>query len=239
MSDSKTKIDVHLISENAGWSFSGDISKNFDSHAEKSVPLYHQGHKLVLQISDFFVLKNALIYDIGCSTGKLTAAMANRHQNNARVIGIDSEKDMIKTAQRNTMNLPNADVCLADICVHELQACDYIVCYYTIQFIQPKYRQKVFDKLYDSLNWGGALLLFEKTRGPDARFQDINSQLYQEYKLSQGFTEEEIIGKSRSLKGVLEPFSSQANYDFLKRAGFNDIMPIMKYLSFEGVLAIK
>ena len=30
-----------------------------------------------------------------------------------------------------------------------------------------------------------------------------------------------------------------ANIDFLKRAGFKDIMPISQYLSFIGLLAIK
>ena len=45
--------------------------------------------------------------------------------------------------------------------------------------------------------------------------------------------------KTISLKGVLEPFSSKANIDFLKRAGFKDIIIIFKYICFEGILAIK
>jgi tRNA (cmo5U34)-methyltransferase len=38
---------------------------------------------------------------------------------------------------------------------------------------------------------------------------------------------------------VLEPFSTQGNLDMLKRAGFVDVMTIMKYVCFEGFLAIK
>jgi tRNA (cmo5U34)-methyltransferase len=49
----------------------------------------------------------------------------------------------------------------------------------------------------------------------------------------------EVLGKQRSLKGVLEPFSTQGNIDLLKRAGFVDIMTIMKSICFEGFLAIK
>ena len=48
-----------------------------------------------------------------------------------------------------------------------------------------------------------------------------------------------IYNKSLSLRSTLEPFSSNANKDFLKRAGFKDIMTIQKYCSFEGFLAIK
>ena len=54
-----------------------------------------------------------------------------------------------------------------------------------------------------------------------------------------GFTSEEIISKSMSLKGVMDPFSSSANFDMLKRAGFKDIMTVLKFLNFEGFLAIK
>ena len=47
--------------------------------------------------------------------------------------------------------------------------------------------------------------MFEKVRGSDARFQDIFTGLYNEYKLQNGYSAEEILGKTRSLK-VLEPF---------------------------------
>jgi tRNA (cmo5U34)-methyltransferase len=49
----------------------------------------------------------------------------------------------------------------------------------------------------------------------------------------------EIINKSRSLKGTLEPFSTNGNLDMLRRAGFVDIMTVIKYVPFEGFLAIK
>mgnify|MGYP005999120603 CR=1 FL=1 len=45
--------------------------------------------------------------------------------------------------------------------------------------------------------------------------------------------------KSKSLKGVMDPFSSSANFDMLKRAGFKDIMTVLKFVNFEGFLAIK
>ena len=116
---------------------------------------------------------------------------------------------------------------------------DFIVLYYTMQFVPPKDRQLLFDNLYKSLNWGGGLVVFEKVRAPDARFQDYMTQIYNEYKLEVGYSEENIIAKSKSLKRVLEPYSTQANYDMMHRAGFKDIMTIQKYVSFEGFLVIK
>jgi len=89
------------------------------------------------------------------------------------------------------------------------------------------------------MRWGGALLLFEKTRGPDARFQDLLTGLYNDFKLDRGYEASEILRKSQSLRGVLEPFSTQGNLDLLARAGFQDCMTILKYICFEGMIAIK
>jgi tRNA (cmo5U34)-methyltransferase len=84
-----------------------------------------------------------------------------------------------------------------------------------------------------------AFLLFEKVRASDARFQDICTGVYTDFKLENGFSEAEIINKSGSLKGTLEPFSTNGNLDMLRRAGFVDIMTVIKYVPFEGFLAIK
>ena len=108
-----------------------------------------------------------------------------------------------------------------------------------MQFIHPSRRQKIFNKIFNSLHWGGGFMLFEKVRYPDARFQDMVSQVYLDFKLEQGFRSDAIINKSRSLKGVMEPFSSAGNMQLLKRAGFKDIVTIFKFACFEGILAIK
>ena len=65
------------------------------------------------------------------------------------------------------------------------------------------------------------------------------STIYEEFKLYNGFDESEIFSKKKSLKGVLEPFSSQANIQMLKRAGFKDVSTVAKFVCFEGFLAIK
>jgi tRNA (cmo5U34)-methyltransferase len=76
-------------------------------------------------------------------------------------------------------------------------------------------------------------------RGPDARFQDILSALYNDIKVDNNFNADEIINKSASLRGVMEPFSTQGNIELLNRAGFKDIVTVFKYICFEGFIAIK
>jgi tRNA (cmo5U34)-methyltransferase len=229
--------------DNANWRFRGEVGAKFDEHVAKSVPLYHEGHELICRVSDWFVKDGSRAYDLGCSTGALTAKLARRaaKKEKVSVIGVDAEAEMIGRARDRIAEagLDNVSFLVDDITQVALEPCDLVTSYYTIQFVRPSVRQQLFDKIYQSLQWGGAFLLFEKVRGNDARFQDILTGLYTDYKLDQGFSAEEIIGKSRSLKGVLEPFSTQGNLDLLRRAGFADAITIFKFICFEGFLAIK
>lgn len=228
---------------NANWRFRGEVVDRFDQHVARSVPFYHEGHALICALSDYFVKDGSTCYDLGCSTGTLALRLAehNRHRERLAVIGLDNEPDMVARAGQKleSLSVPGVEFVVDDLVQAELGSCDLITAYYTIQFVRPSVRQEVLNKVYQALNWGGAFLLFEKVRGPDARFQDILSSLYTDYKLQQDYTAEEILEKSRSLKGVLEPFSTQGNLDLLQRAGFVDITTVMKYVCFEGFLAIK
>ena len=238
----KKNTDV-VSAERAYWKFNGELVNSFDAHISKSVPLYKEGHDLICDMSDFFIKPKSLCYEIGCSTGTLTLKLATHHQNKpeAHFIGIDIEEDMIKKAEAKLAKVQglNASFLAEDVIELDMHEADLIICYYTVQFIKTSVRQNIINSIYEKLNWGGALFLFEKVRGADARFQDIITALYNDYKLRAGYTPDEIINKSRSLKGVLEPFSTQGNLDMLRRAGFVDINTVQKYLCFEGFLAIK
>ena len=231
----------NIYSDSGLWTFGGNTPKNFDKHVSKSVPLYAEGHELITSFSEFFVPQNGNVLHIGSSTGVLTNKLAkNLKSRNAHVKGMEIEEEMILEAEsrnyEDNLSFLNEDINTFDIG----ENCNnLIVSYYTIQFIHPSLRQSVIKKIYDSLMWGGAFIMFEKVRGSDARFQDIFNCFYQEYKLKKGYKSEEILAKQKSLKSILEPFSRQGNLDMLKRAKFVDIESIMKYACFEGFLAIK
>ena len=229
-----------IEARNAGWTFGGDVNLKFDRHAAKSIPLYHEGHELITRISDFFLGRGSVCYDLGCATGTLSARLAEHHQGRGvRFYAIDGEEGMVLKTEERCQGHDDVVVQLADVLDVDFEAADLVICYYTMQFVKPKHRQEIFNRIYHALNWGGGLLLFEKVRGPDARFQDMMTSLYTDFKLEQGYTGEEIIAKSRSLKGILEPFSTGGNLDLMRRAGFADIVTVMKYVCFEGFLAIK
>lgn len=234
------KVGTDIIAQNASWNFDG-IADHFDSHIAASVPFYSEGHDLVVDFSDFFLPQSAIVTEIGVSTGALARKFLDHHRGRDDItyVGIDPVQSMIEKARDRCVDDSRGVFECGDILVDNIGKNSLIISYYTIQFIHPRHRQDVFNKIYESLDWGGALLVFEKVRAPDARFQDISTQVYQDFKLKNNFTEAEIFNKSRSLKGVLEPFSTQGNIDLMRRAGFVDITTIFKWVCFEGFLAIK
>tara|TARA_A100001011_G_scaffold335050_1_gene363751 strand:- start:4067 stop:4771 length:705 start_codon:yes stop_codon:yes gene_type:complete len=219
------------------WTFKNkSIAKAFEDHVIKSVPFYEHSHEIALGLSDFFLKNGSYCYDLGCSTGSLLKKINDRHSDKKiNFVGFDDSNEMLKIARKNK----KIKFLRKDINKIKMSKSDLILSLFTIQFIQPKERQKIFNKIYKSLNWGGGLFLCEKVRGNDARFQDILNFLYFDFKKKKNLSDNEILNKEKSLRGIMEPFTINANYDFLKRAGFKDIMPVYQYLCFVGILAIK
>ena len=224
------------------WDFKQDVAKNFYSHINKSVPLYKEGHELILKLSDFFLKDKSICYDLGCSTSDLLIKLSKyTNKKKVKFIGLDIEKDMIRVSKKKIKKskVSNIVVLNKDFSDVKLLKSDLIISYYSMQFVDPKKRQEILNKIYKSLNWGGCFVMFEKFRGPDARFQDIFTQIYNDYKESNGFSVDEIFNKQKSLRGVLEPFSDFGNIGLLKRAGFKDISSVAQLISFKGYISIK
>ena len=242
-SKKKIKVGSNIKASGVGgFSFKGSTAKYFEEHIIKSIPLFEETHKLISKLSVFFISNKSIIYDLGCSTGMASRAIVDLNCNkNFTILGLDSSKDMISIAKKKSNKIYKNKIkyFCCDVLKKKFKQSDLIISNYFIQFVHPKKRQLIFDKIYKSLNYGGGFIFFEKTRGPDARFQDMFTQLYNEYKIEEGFTEKEILNKSKSIRGFLEPFTESENFNFLKRAGFKDYVTIFKYYSFQGFLAIK
>jgi tRNA (cmo5U34)-methyltransferase len=221
-----------------GWRFSGAAAHHFDEHAARSIPAYELGHDLIAALSDFFVRPGGRVYDVGCSTGALTARLAVRHPA-ATVVGLDVEPDMTAVARLRLAEVPNADVVDADAAGYDFAPADLVVAYYMLQFTLVEQRAALVARLAAAVRPGGALIVFEKTLAATGRVQDLAAQVYAEHKLSGGYSPAEVIGKARSLRGVLTPLTSGQNVAMLRRAGLESVEVVHRHLLFDGYLAIK
>lgn len=224
----------------SGWTFDG-IEDEFDEHVSQSIPFYEESHKTVLKLLEFFVNNDASVLDIGCSTGTLLKKILDKFSPSGldiKLLGVDREASMVKKAQE-VVGLENCDIFHGSFLDLDFENLDVITALYTFQFIHPSVREDAYNKAFRSIKKGGAFITFDKIRAADARFQDLFVGVYNDFKKGQGFSEDEIAQKTRSLRGAMDVDTSEANLESLRRAGFESVAPIFKWFCFEGILAIK
>ncbi|MFG2671159.1 methyltransferase domain-containing protein [Streptomyces sp. NPDC048445] len=222
------------------WSFAGAVAEHFDTHVIRSVPSYEAGHQAVVELAAHFIQPAGMVYDIGCSTGTLLAALDDQYRNRgAHLVGLDVETDMVRQARARFEGRTDIEIVRADARGYRWRPADLIVAHYTVQFVPVGDRARLIADLYRALRPGGALLWFEKTLAPTPRLQDVVAQAYAEHKLAAGYSAEQAAAKARAIRGVLVPQTSRENRQLLARAGFTEVMTVHQQLSFEGVLAIK
>lgn len=234
---------MQIKKKKGAWSFSGKgVAGKFEKHIEKSVPFYLESHNLIISMADFFLFNGSRCYDLGSSTGNLLHKLSQQtNKKKIDLVGIETEPEMVKFARKKNFKNKNIKISFIknDIKNYKFKNSNLILSFYTMQFIHPSHRQKIFNKIYKTLNYGGAFIIFEKVRGNDARFDNIINSIYLDFKEKNKFNHSEILNKSKSLRGVLEPFTDDGNLGFLKRAGFIDIQTIFQFLNFKGYLCIK
>ena len=225
------------IEPTGAWTFGGDTPPGFDDHVQRSIPWYAAGHQLVVELADHVVPVGGRCYELGCSTGTLTALLAARLEpRRAEVIGIDAEPGMIAVARGRFAGHPGLGFEVARLEAFDPGPADLIVSYYTLQFVRVRDRRPLLERVRRALEPAGALLLFEKVLLPPARVQDFAAAIYHDWKRRQGFSDAEVAAKERSLRGVLTPQTHDENLALLAEAGFGDTVAIFRWLNWEGLL---
>ena len=91
-----------ILKPSGAWNFKKNVAKNFYKHINKSVPLYKEGHQLIIKLSDFFLKEKSVCYDLGCSTSDLLIGLSKyTNKKKVKFIGFDLEKDMISVSKKS------------------------------------------------------------------------------------------------------------------------------------------
>jgi tRNA (cmo5U34)-methyltransferase len=220
------------------WTFGGEVPAAFDSHVSRSVPSYAEGQELICDLADQLVPAGGRVYDLGCSTGTLTGQLAERlAPRRAELIGVDREPGMTARAEERCAHLSSVRFETASLQELALEPADMIISYYTLQFVPLRVRASIVERIHAALAPGGSFVLFEKVLASSARNQETAIGAYHDWKRRQGFGDEEIAAKSRSIRGVLQPQSPAENEAMLLGAGFGEIMYVFRWVLFEGLVA--
>lgn len=208
--------------------FDFNTIQDFDNHILKSIPNYDILINTILSMSEYFITKDTIIYDLGCSTGKLLKSI--RYPNlkigydNATIMPVNDAEVEFKNADLNG--------------VFEIKNACVVYSIFTMQFLNRMSREMYCKTVYDGLNKGGAFILCEKIYQENGMMQEVLSFSHYDYKCNH-FTEEEIIKKEKDLRYIMKPNTLQQNMDLIKNAGFSTVTTFWQSYNFVGIIAIK
>jgi len=224
--------------------FDAKVANVFDDMVSRSVPLYDETQKSALTLAKNFAAPDSNVYDIGSSTGTLLMNFSEIvGDKSVKYIGIDNSGPMVDKAKDKYAKSGN-EYDIDFICGNvekesSIENASVIFMTYTLQFIRPLQRQSVVEKLYNSLQPNGALILVEKVLGNNSLFNRLYIDLYYNYKAQVGYSDKEIKQKREALENVLIPYRIDENIELLERSGFDSIDIFFKWFNWAGIVAVK
>lgn len=221
--------------------FDEKVAQVFDDMVSRSVPQYKETMKAVINLANSFVADNSSVYDIGCSTGTLLSKCEKIFKRkNIKFYGIDSSSEMLKKAKEKLIGKKNITLLKQNI-EEELSIKNASIVFmnYTLQFVRPLKRELVLKQIFNGMKNDSAFFLVEKVIANDEKLNTKFIDLYHAYKLTVGYSDNEIKKKREALENVLIPFRLDENLDLLKRAGFYKTEIFFKWYNWCGIVALK
>ncbi|WP_136253129.1 carboxy-S-adenosyl-L-methionine synthase CmoA [Onishia niordana] len=227
----------------ARFSFDEQVVACFPDMIRRSVPGYGQILGMLGVIAERHLRHGAHVYDLGCSLGAVSLALAGRLSADAfRLTGVDLSPAMVSRARETfAAECPEhtIEVVEGDIRTMDYRPSGMIVLNFTLQFLPPADREAVIKALYDALEPGGVLVLSEKIVAEDEQENAWLVERYHDFKRANGYSDMEISQKRTALENVLVPDTLAAHHARLSRAGFPRSQTWFQYLNFASIIAFK
>ena len=228
--------------EGTSWKFNSNVAKSFDKHVRQSIPHYDSIQKYICSMSEWFIKKGSVVYDLGCSTGETAKNICEYNYGrkiNFKFIGIDNTKEMIKIARKKVSKSFVQFKCQDINQIKYFNKSDLFISILLFPFLNLKKRKELLRKIYKSLNTGGALIFIDKIHSDNSKLQDMFNQVYFDFKLENKLTKSQILNKAKSLRGTMNIFQESEVKSFCKKAGFKKIDTFFRWFNFVGIIAIK
>lgn len=224
------------------FAFDASVAAAFEDMAQRSIPGYEESIRTVCWLAAR-ELTSGVVYDLGASTGTLELALAPwLLQTNARVIAVDLSEEMVARGQGRTHAAglsERVEWRCEDVAQTEVQDASLVVANYVFQFMDPALRSAAYQRVFDGMRPGAWFVLSEKTVESSGDVEGFFRARYEDFKRTQGYTEEEIENKRVALEGVLRPWTVQQTEAALSQIGFHAPVMLIRWWNFVTWVAQK
>lgn len=225
------------------WFFDGKVADVFPDMLARSIPGYANIIAMIGMVAGRFAKQNSHLYDLGCSLGAAALAMQrNIKQSGCQIIAVDNSPAMIERCKRHIIAVNGStpiDIQCADICDVVIENASMIVLNFTLQFVSPDERQTLLNRIYQSLNPNGMLILSEKLDFSDSTINEFLSKMHYDFKRVNGYSELEITQKRSMLENIMITDTLYDHKHRLRTAGFMHIETWFQCFNFCSLIAIK
>jgi tRNA (cmo5U34)-methyltransferase len=208
---------------------SGDVdfsfakhAADFDHHIGSSIRGYADLRADARSFSQYFIQKSSRVVDIGCSSGQFLRSVRDFNQkryNSVRYVGYDVEDGFSgswRKYRQSNVGFRKADVRSTE---DAFKNTSVVFSLFTLQFLPEKDRLPLVRRIYEGLNEGGAFILSEKVQAKNAKFQEMLTFIYYDFK-KKNFSEQEILDKEQSIRDQMKLWSEYKIFEMLRSAGF-------------------
>jgi tRNA (cmo5U34)-methyltransferase len=239
---------VHFPANPNVFEFDAEVSRIFPDMAQRSIPMYHEAHRAhVAMVAGYLSTGIRSVLDIGASRGAFFAHLKDQPTLKAqidagylRLTGVDPSPHMCNMLAEEH---PEVEIC-EDTLTNFVPAShpdwrshryDVVVLNYVLQFIEPEFQRRAFQQAMRLVAPGGYLFYGHKERLPGL-VGELAQEEYIEFRVRNGYTREEIVAKTKALKGAMYTVSNDTIIDWLKGEGF-EVTQTTRWMAFNTLAA--
>lgn len=225
------------------FTFDAQVVEVFPDMISRSVPGYNTIIDTIGRLSQQFVKKDTVIYDLGCSLGAATLAMRKKiNVPDCKIIAVDNSSAMVERCKMHINAFKGdteVEVIESNIQDITIKNASMVVLNFTLQFINKADRQALINSIAQGLNPGGLLVISEKISHGDSVIDEHLINLHHDFKRANGYSELEVAQKRTALENVMLTDSVEQHIKRLKTAGFSHVSPWFQCFNFISFIAIK
>jgi len=223
--------------------FDDKVATVFNDMINRSIPGYSTIVSMIAVLANKYCQDNTTIYDLGCSLGAASLAIASQlNCRNCKIVAVDSSQAMVEKFQQQ-LTRDEIDTAIElrceDILTTKISNASVVVLNFTLQFIPISQRAELLQQIHEGMEPGGILILSEKIRFPDQALDELFVEVYHSFKEKMGYSKLEISQKRTALENILIPEPIDTHVRRLKKAGFTNTDVWFQCFNFASLVAFK